>query len=73
LEQRSTKLDIHIDEAAAPAPLEAVSPSYGPSLRPQQRGDLVQLLQDQLLRLLHLTDLLGVHLERVPVPARVKG
>ena len=32
----------------------------------------MQLLQDQLLRFLHLADLLGVHLERVPVPARVE-
>lgn len=37
-------------------------------LAPQQRGDVVQLLQNQLLRLLHLADLLRVHLERISVP-----
>ena len=54
-----------------PAHPDAVKPSYVAPLGPQQRCDLVQLLQDKLLRFLHLTDLLGVHVHRVPVPAQV--
>ena len=54
-------VDTTLAKAASPAATAALA---------QQAGDVVQLLQDELLRLLHLVDLPLVHLERVPVPAR---